>query len=54
MLGLLSSVVATLIDVLLLGRRLSWVQGLGIGLVLAGVAVAQTRGPGGRPPERRS
>ncbi len=49
MLGLLSPVVATLIDVILLGQRLSWVQGLGIGLVLTGVIVAQTRATEPRP-----
>jgi probable blue pigment (indigoidine) exporter len=44
MLGLLSPVVATLIDVTLVGQHLSWVQGAGIGLVLTGVAVAQAPG----------
>lgn len=44
-LALLSPVVATLIDVVYVGRHLTWLQALGIGLVLAAVVVAQRRRP---------
>lgn len=44
-LALLSPVVATLIDVLYVGRHLTWLQAFGIGLVLAAVVVAQRRRP---------
>jgi drug/metabolite transporter (DMT)-like permease len=37
--------VATLIDVVYVGRHLTWLQALGIGLVLAAVVVAQGRRP---------
>jgi probable blue pigment (indigoidine) exporter len=43
-LALLSPVVATCIDVVYLGRHLTWLQALGIALVLAAVVVAQRRG----------
>lgn len=48
-LALLSPVVATCIDVVYLGRRLTWLQALGIGIVLAAVVVAQRRRGGPRP-----
>jgi probable blue pigment (indigoidine) exporter len=47
-LALLSPVVATLIDVGFLGRRLTWIQALGVCLVLAAVVVGQRRRPASR------
>ncbi|GAB3311515.1 EamA family transporter [Epidermidibacterium keratini] len=54
MLGILSPLTATALGVLVLGERLSWVQGLGVAVAITALLASQLPGPrsgpyGGRP-----